>query len=121
MVTAPKVCPAEATVHDVRALFADDHVHTALVVDDGVLTAVVTPADVEGADDRLPAWSVGSLTERVVAGDADLITAFSLMSAIGTRRLAVIDDDGRLLGLLCRKRSGRGFCSDVDVAARRCP
>ena len=120
MVTAPKVCAADVTVDDVRALFADDHVHAALVVDGEVLLAVVTREDLAGMDGRLPAWSVGSLTDRVVHRDADVLTAFSLMSATGTRRLAVLDGDGRLVGLLCRKRSGRGFCSDADVAARRC-
>jgi CBS domain-containing protein len=34
------------------------------------------------------------------------------------RRLAVVDDNGGLLGLLCLKASGRGFCSDADVHAR---
>jgi hypothetical protein len=34
------------------------------------------------------------------------------------RRIAVVDEHGALLGLLCLKRSGTGFCSDDDVAAR---
>ena len=41
------------------------------------------------------------------------------MSATSSRRLAVVDDDHRLLGLLCLKRSGSGFCSDDDVISRR--
>ena len=40
------------------------------------------------------------------------------MLAAGGRRLAVVDHRLRLLGLLCLKRSGLGFCSDRDVAAR---
>jgi CBS domain-containing protein len=121
MVTRPKVCPADVTVAEVRAQFADDHVHAALVVDGEVLIAVATREDLEGMDGRLPAWSVGSLTDRVVAGEQDLIAVFGQMTVNGTRRLAVTDGDGRLRGLLCRKQHGRGFCSDVDVAARRCP
>jgi hypothetical protein len=31
----------------------------------------------------------------------------------------VTSADGELLGLLCLKTSGQGFCSDDDVAARR--
>jgi hypothetical protein len=38
--------------------------------------------------------------------------------ARGERRRAVIDADGRLLGLLCLKSRLTGFCSDSDVAAR---
>jgi hypothetical protein len=41
-----------------------------------------------------------------------------MMRRAGRRRLAVTSEDGRLLGLLCLKASGRGFCSDEDVAAR---
>jgi hypothetical protein len=33
-------------------------------------------------------------------------------------RLAVVDDDGVLTGLLCLKRKLTGFCTDADVAAR---
>jgi len=40
------------------------------------------------------------------------------MSRTGRRRLAVVDDGGVLVGLLCLKRTGRGFCSDLDVASR---
>ena len=36
----------------------------------------------------------------------------------GRRRVAVINNDGRLLGLLCLKASQAGFCSDQDVRAR---
>ncbi len=36
----------------------------------------------------------------------------------GLRRLAVVDDNGLLMGLLCLKRKLTGFCSDADVAAR---
>jgi hypothetical protein len=40
------------------------------------------------------------------------------MIASGQRRAAVVSPDGRLLGLLCLKASGTGFCSDQDVRAR---
>jgi hypothetical protein len=34
------------------------------------------------------------------------------------RRLAVVDCSGRLLGLLCRKNSGTGYCSDEGIRQR---
>ena len=43
MLTDVKVSRAEATVGEVRALFDDDHVHSAVIVDGGVLLAVVDP------------------------------------------------------------------------------
>ena len=42
----------------------------------------------------------------------------SSYSSTGQRRRAVVDDSGRLLGLLCLKQRLTGFCSDDDVAAR---
>jgi hypothetical protein len=46
------------------------------------------------------------------------VATWAGMVARGRRRLAVVDDRGLLVGLLCLKRSGRGFCSAADVAAR---
>jgi hypothetical protein len=36
----------------------------------------------------------------------------------GRRRLAVIDESGRLLGLLCLNREGTGYCSDDGILKR---
>jgi len=41
------------------------------------------------------------------------------MQAAGQRRAAVVDGDGLLLGLLCLKHHGGGFCTDAGVASRR--
>jgi CBS domain-containing protein len=114
----PKVLPAGATAGDARAVLADDHVHAALVVDRGVLLAVVERPDLESVADATPAALVGRLAGRTVAPDADLAATWADMAAQGRRRLAVVADDGTLVGLLCLKRSGRGFCSAADVAAR---
>ncbi len=114
----PKVLGAAATVGEARAALADDHVHALLVVDGGVLLAVVEREDLEGLPDPTPAALVGRLAERTVAPDADLAATWAGMAAQGRRRLAVVDDRGLLVGLLCLKRSGRGFCTPADVAAR---
>jgi CBS domain-containing protein len=115
MLRRPKVCEPSTTVGHARAMFADDHVHALLVVSAGVLLAVVERPDLEGAADGEPAVGRGRLLGRVVGPDADLHTTWSAMTG---RRLAVVDTRGALLGLLCLKRSGRGFCSAEDVAAR---
>lgn len=114
----PKVLPAAATVGQARAALADDHVHAMPVVEAGVLLAVVERADLEGVPDATPAALVGRLAGRTVAPTADLASTWAGMAAEGRRRLAVVDTDGALLGLLCLKRHGRGFCSATDVAAR---
>ncbi|MFT4262899.1 MAG: hypothetical protein QM572_05935, partial [Nocardioides sp.] len=65
MLTAPKVSPAEATVADLHALFADDHVHCAILVagpaEGERVIAVVTPADLLGAPGQAPAAPLGRL------------------------------------------------------------
>jgi CBS domain-containing protein len=120
LLTTPTVHAPSATVGELRRFFADDHVHMALVVESGLLLAVVERQDLDDSDpDELPAALVGSLAGRTTAPDAPLSVVLQSMRLTGRRRLAVTDDEGRLLGLLCRKATGRGFCSDEDVAGRR--
>lgn len=121
MLTEPKRCSPSATVGDVRGLFLDDHVHAALIVDRHTLLAIVERGDVEGhlAHDAL-ARDVGTLAGRVVRNNSDAHEVHQLMLATGRPRIAVLDHHGRCVGLLCLKRSGSGFCTDKDVAARRC-
>lgn len=114
----PKVHGPDVSVGAARVFFLDGHVHALLLVDRGVLVAVVEREDLEGVPDAARARSVGTLAGRVAAPDDDLEATRLAMAARAQRRLAVVDDTGTLLGLLCLKRHGRGFCSAADVAAR---
>lgn len=118
MLRSPKLCGTDTTVGQAREHLFDQHVHALLVVEGGVLVAVVERADLPGAAAADPVWPLGRLAGRVVAAGDDLARATRTMAEQGRRRLAVVDGDGRLVGLLCRKRSGLGFCSDDGVAAR---
>jgi hypothetical protein len=61
---------------------------------------------------------LGTLAGRT-ARPADLLgDATATLLREGRRRLAVVDDSGRLLGLLCLKRSGAGYCSDQGIHER---
>jgi CBS-domain-containing membrane protein len=120
MIRHAKTCPAQATVADVRRLFNDPHVHAALIVTSGDrLVAVIERDDLTAAvaPDE-PAKRFGGLTGRTTTVDAALTATHEAMSNAGRRRLAVTDARHRLLGLLCLKSSGLGFCSDRDVYAR---
>lgn len=120
MITDVKLCGISATVGDVRDLFGDEHVHAAVVVEDGVLRTVIDRADlVEGDDDRAPAVRVGTLGARVVSADADLSEARRSLLESRRRRLAVVGAGGTFEGLLCLKRTLEDFCSDQDTRARR--
>jgi CBS domain-containing protein len=119
MIINPKVCPLTVTIGCVRELFSDDHVHAALIKDGRRLVSVVERGDLHrDLPDSAPAVSVGRLAGRTIAPDAPLPVVQRRMLAEGRRRLAVVDDRGDLIGLLCLKRSGLGFCSDVDIRDR---
>ncbi|MFP5020734.1 CBS domain-containing protein [Pseudonocardia phyllosphaerae] len=118
MIRFPKAHPRSTTVARAREEFRDDHVHALLVVEDGILLAVVERGDLEGRPGSDPVLAAGAIEGRAISPDAHLLTQRDYMQETGHRRLAVVDDDRQLLGLLCLKRSGAGFCSDAGVAAR---
>jgi CBS domain-containing protein len=122
MVTAPATMRPTATVADARAFFADDHIHMALITTSGRLLGTLVRADLaddaDDADDAAPALSRSRLHGRSVALHEPAEDVRVWLIAHGLRRLAVVDDDGVLTGLLCLKRKPTGFCTDADVAAR---
>jgi predicted transcriptional regulator len=120
VVSHPAVHGCGTTVGELRALFLDDHVHMALLLDGGRLVSAVERQDLnDGLADEAPASLVGTLVGRAVRSGEPVAETLASMRTNGRRRLAVISDDGALLGLLCLKASGLGFCSDDDVASRR--
>jgi CBS domain-containing protein len=120
MLPTPTIHPASALVAEVRALLVDDHVHMALLVERARLVATVEREDLPSPDlDRALALSIGVLTGRTVRPEAPLHAVEDAMRRRARRRLAVVDERGELVGLLCLKASGRGFCSTEDVRQRR--
>lgn len=122
-VRRPKTSGPTASVADIRELFQDDHVHAALILaDDGQLLSVIERTDLEPALDATGhARHIGRLSGRVVPSDAELEQTWRAMRSEDRRRLAVVDDGGLLLGLLCLKQKGLGFCTDDNVCARQLP
>lgn len=122
MVTRPKTHGPEVEMATLRALFDDDHVQMALVVAaDGRLVTTIERADLAlgpVTSRAAPAATLGTLAGRTVRPTDLLAAAAATLTRRGRSRLAVVDDAGRLVGLLCRKRSGTGFCSDEGIAAR---
>lgn len=118
MHTFPKTSRVWTTVGQAREFFRNDKVHALLVVCDGVLVAVVERADLAGRGDQESAAAAGRLGDRVVAPSESLYETWDAMVAVGRRRVAVATEEGRLVGLLCLKRSGSGFCSDAGIGAR---
>lgn len=121
MLHAPTVHPADLTIGAAQAQFAaHPKTHLLLLVRDGVLVAAVAREDVEGAPDPgAPAASVASLDGRTVSPDQPVDPLRASMADSGLRRIAVVDDEMHLLGLLCLKASLTGFCTDEGVLRMR--
>jgi CBS domain-containing protein len=121
MVAHPTVHEPWTTVGQLRAFFRDDHVHMALIADADELIGAVERGDLTPLlDGDTPARVVARLDGRTIRPGAALSEALDAMKRDRRRRLAVTTDDSTLLGLLCLKASGAGFCSDADVRSRRC-
>jgi CBS domain-containing protein len=120
MVTVPKTQASDVALDEIRELFQDDHVRIALIVaPDGRLVTTLEREDLLAAassDGR--AARLGTLVDRTVLPSDSLAGAAAALLRRHRRRLAVVDEDGRLVGLLCLKRDGTGFCSDEGVLAR---
>lgn len=83
------------------------------------LRGTVVRGDVpETATDGQMAMRFARLEGRTVSATAPSDAVLPWLVARAQRRLAVVDDRGLLVGLLCVKARGNGFCSDADVAAR---
>jgi CBS domain containing-hemolysin-like protein len=122
MVTEPKTLPVTATVGEVRDVFDDDHVHMVLLVEGAILRGTVERDDLgrqpEANRRDGSALALASLQGRTLSPTTPALLAREMLLARDSRRAAVVDKHGALLGLLCLKRRLTGFCSDEDVAAR---
>ena len=119
MVTIPKTHDERLDVAGARRAFGDDHVHMLLLTSGRRLVSAVVRADLgTWSDERAPATAVGTLVGRTVRPSLPADQALADMRRHGLRRLAVVDDDGVLVGLLCLKRTLTGWCSDDGVRSR---
>lgn len=123
MLHHPTVHRADLTVGEARAVLEErPKTHLLLLVRGGVLVGTLSRDDVEGAKHlapSTPAVEVASLAGRTTGPDAPVEPLRAAMAGSGLRRIAVVDEEMRLLGLLCLKKSLRGFCTDEGVAEMR--
>jgi CBS-domain-containing membrane protein len=118
MLRHPKTLPAQASLAQARAALSNDHVHLVLLTEGKRLVGALTRTDLPptGTIGSALAWS--TLAGRTVSPDTPATAVHRLLIDRGLRRLAVVDADGSLLGLICLKQQRTGFCSDSDVKAR---
>ncbi len=118
MVTTPVTHPPETTLAEAVASLDNPHRHLLLIVDDGRLLGTVEREDLGGVAGADALALTVARDGRTARADDELGPVWAAMTAAGERRRAVVDDDGTLLGLLCLKRSGTGFCTDEGVRSR---
>jgi CBS domain-containing protein len=112
MVSSPKTMPADGTVADLRAMFANPHVVSALLVDGSEFVGLVNRDAVRAeTPDAQPARSLARADVATIDPDAPLAEALAVLDRDAGRRLVVLDRDGRTLrGLLCLTSDRGGFC-----------
>ena len=119
MITIPKTLEVGASVADARLALADEHVHMLLLTGNGVLHGALVREDLTAdLDPRSSALALATLDGRTSSPDRPLAEAAAMMDRSGARRLAVIDREGNLLGLLCLNRTRQRYCTETDVVAR---
>jgi len=118
MLRHPKTLSADASIAEACAAFRNDHVHMVLLTEGRRLVGTLTRTDLPHTETLGPALWWSTLVGRTVSPDAPTNVVQRLLIDHGIRRVAVVNADGSLLGLMCLKQRMRGFCSDGDVAAR---
>jgi CBS domain-containing protein len=106
-----KALPADVTVGEVRAWFAESESRKlALLADDGRYVGSVTHEDLAAATD--PEQRAATLATRrpTVSPDAPAKEGEQLALSSGTLRAPVVDGEGRLLGVVAVTADLQGFC-----------
>jgi CBS domain-containing protein len=105
-----RAVPPGTPLSEVRETFANPRVKLMLVADGDRYLGTVLPDD-------LPADGDGTIGD-VVRADApqlrpedDVETALKLVRETGASRIPVVDDDGRLEGLVCFNHARNVFCA----------
>ena len=120
MVRSPAVHPSGTTIAQARMALEDPHRHLLLIVSRHRLLGTLDRSDLSGpAGGAEPALSVARMTGRIARPDDELAAVHAEMLGRRQRRRAVVHDSGALLGLLCLKASGAGFCTEEGIAARQ--
>ena len=117
MTDRPRAVTPETTVSEAAKLMKNDDIGSLPILDGEQLAGMVTDRDIviraiaEGKDARgMPVREVASRELVTVNADEELSSALQLMASQQVRRLPVVDDDGRLVGILAQ--------ADVAVEAK---
>jgi len=108
MTSNPTAITPETTVQEAARLMKSEDVGALPVVEDGRLTCVVTDRDLairglaEGTSPQTPVRDVASKDVATIDPQQSLEEAARLMAEHQVRRLPVVEEDGRLVGMLAQ-------------------
>ena len=108
MTSNPTAITPETTVQEAARLMKSEDVGALPVVEDGRLTYVVTDRDLairalaEGTSPETPVRDVASKDVATIDPQQSLEEAARLMAEHQVRRLPVVEEDGRLVGMLAQ-------------------
>jgi CBS domain-containing protein len=102
---------ASATIAEVRAYFAaSTSRRQAFVVEDGRYVGSLTPAALEGVEDDRTAADVADRGGPTIGLDAPATTGRDLALLTDRRRVPVLDEDGKLVGVVAVTGDLTSFC-----------
>src|SRR5262245_53610987 len=113
MLRRPKTLPATVTVAEAREAFGNVRVQMLLIADQGRFLGAVSRIPETAAPDELAVAYANEAAPRV-SMDASLSDALELLEHRPHGRIVVVDDDERLVGLVCVARDGVSFCGVED-------
>jgi len=113
MLVRPKTLGTDATVADLRRLFENQSVRTALLVDGAAFAGAVERDDLPpGAADGEPARTFARYEDDLITPDKRVSDVIPQLDASREGRLVVVGEDGSTLrGLLCLSGIEGAFCS----------
>jgi CBS domain-containing protein len=114
MLRDPKTVPWDATVGEVRHILANPSVELLLLADGSTFRGAIV-AIPDDAEPGSPARDYVEPNVETISPAESAAVAFEVTARNPTRRVVVVDDDGRLLGLVCVDRALTRFCG---IAAR---
>ena len=114
MLRSPDTVPADMTVGAARGLLESPRLRMLLVAEGDRLIGAVARERLETeADGELTLGRLADPDTPRVRPDETVEYVLGLLEAADTERLPVVDDDDRLLGLVCFNRGKHHFCLDA--------
>ena len=109
MLAEPKTLAVDATVADARELLADERVQLLLLAEDGRFRGAI--AEIAGdVDDDAPAHTCVQPAPDTISPQETAALGFERARQNAQRRVVVVDEDDRLLGLVCLDVTLTRFC-----------